>query len=114
MRPSRKLFPIFVLTACVLLVASADLRVPSNPQPTPAEAPRVNPCRYILKSEQGELAVFAVESGVPARIASFAYMEDTLPERDRLDLRTGIALESAEELQRALEDYLPEGYDVRH
>ncbi len=110
MRFSRKLFPICVLTACVLLIASANLRHPPELRPLPpSQAARVSPYRYILKEESGELAVFVVENEVPTRIASFPYQEETLPEKDRLDLRTGIALRSAEELQRALEDYLPEG-----
>ncbi|MDR3314141.1 MAG: hypothetical protein LBS96_06755 [Oscillospiraceae bacterium] len=112
MRFPRKLFPICVLTACVLLIASVNLRHPPTLRPLPQQSEifQSSPYRYILKEEAGELAVFVVERGVPTRIASFPYMEETLPEQDRLDLKTGIALESAEQLQRALEDYLPEQY----
>jgi hypothetical protein len=104
------LFPICVLTVCVLLIASANLYHPPTLQPLPpqSEVFQSSPYRYILKAEEGELAVFVVERGVPTRIASFPYMEETLPEQDRHDLETGIALESATQLQRALEDYLPE------
>ncbi|MDR2525224.1 MAG: hypothetical protein LBC83_03365 [Oscillospiraceae bacterium] len=110
MRFPKKLFPICVLTASVLLIASASLHHAPTLRPLPEQSsPYISsPYRYILKAEGADLAVFVVEHGVPKRIAAFPYLEEALPAQDQQDLHVGIALTSAEELQRALEDYLPE------
>jgi len=65
------------------------------------------PFQFLLKTKKQSLELFHVQDGGWRKLAEFPIALNDLPESDRRLLRTGLALRDAEELQRSLEDYLP-------
>ena len=122
---SKTLLPAAVLFASLALSCALGARrqAPPSAVETTMEAA---PFAYLLRcepqcsesqysesqySEEQNLALFCLSQGentnVWEKIADFPVMLEDLPETDRQWLRAGIALRNAQELQRALEDYLP-------
>ena len=66
-----------------------------------------SPYQFLLKSQKQALELFHLRDGDWQKLAEFPLTLGDLPEADRQLLRTGLALRDAGELQRSLEDYLP-------
>ena len=80
------------------------------PQPVPETASIAStdePFQFLLKAKKQSLELFHVQNGGWRKLAEFPITLSDLPESDRQLLRTGLALRDAGELQRSLEDYLP-------
>ncbi|MCL2106814.1 MAG: hypothetical protein FWH26_07160 [Oscillospiraceae bacterium] len=107
MRYSKKWLPLCVLTACVLLITTINLRraPPAGDHPPTSEF--TQPYQYLLREEGGDsLVIYLMENGAPEKLASLPAALDDLPLADRRDLARGIALRDSDQLQRALEDYI--------
>ena len=98
-----------VLMSFVAVSAAVGISV-NTPLPTEAEPPaQPAPFEYLLREESRNLELYCLSFGAWEKVADFSLPLDDLPETDRQWLQAGIALRDAEELQRALEDYLPMG-----
>ena len=96
----------------VLLAAGWYIRDRNQaPQPSVPEAtsvaPENEPYQFLLKTRNKSLELFHVQDGGWKKLADFPIALSDLPEGDRQLLQTGLALRDAGELQRSLEDYLP-------
>lgn len=107
-----------IISAAALLAAAAlivtlgfALRRPSSPQPVPEAATQAvepaQPYQFLLKIQRESLELFHIKDGRWQKLADFPVTVDDLPEADKQLLKTGIVLKDAQELQRSLEDYLP-------
>jgi len=65
------------------------------------------PYQFLLKSEVQSLELFHLREGDWQKLAEFPIRLSDLPEPDRQLLQTGLVLRDSQELQRSLEDYLP-------
>jgi len=65
------------------------------------------PYQFLLKTQKQALVLFHLRDGGWQKLAEFPLALDDLPATDRQLLQTGLALRDAGELQRSLEDYLP-------
>ena len=102
-----------LLALCVVLVAltasvvagSLYSQAPNAPQKIES-APA--PYQFLLQANSGRLEVFYLRQGASwEKIAGYDVTLDDMPEADRDYLAVGLAIRDAAELQRALEDYLP-------
>ena len=80
---------------------------PVREPPTTVAAESESPYQFLLKSQKQGLELFHLRDGDWQKLAEFPLTLGDLPETDRRMLRTGLALRDAAELQRSLEDYLP-------
>jgi len=82
-----------------------------SPQPvresTSIAAEENNPYQFLLKTQKQSLALFHVRDGAWQKLAEFPITLGDLPETDRRLLQAGLVLRDSQELQRSLEDYLP-------
>ena len=65
------------------------------------------PYQFLLKTQKQSLELFHVRDGVWQKLAEFPITLGDLPETDRQLLQAGLVLRDSQELQRSLEDYLP-------
>lgn len=107
----KKLIPgsaLFIgLLAAVLI---QNLQHPGDTPQSPAETQTQTepaPYQYLLRSDEQQLELFLLEAGQWEKIADFDLAIDDIPEADRRYLQAGLVIRDSEELQRALEDYLP-------
>jgi len=63
--------------------------------------------QFLLKSKARSLELFHLQEGDWQKLAEFPITLGDLPESDRQLLQTGLILRDSQELQRSLEDYLP-------
>ena len=93
----------------VVVISGSQNRAPQPVQPVapPTAAAQEEPFQFLLQSSQGKLEVSLLAQGAWEPIAQYDVTLEDLPAVDRQYLQTGIALRDSEELQRALEDYLP-------
>jgi len=63
--------------------------------------------QFLLKTKNKNLELFHVQDGGWKKLADFPITLGDLPAADRQLLQTGLVLRDAGELQRSLEDYLP-------
>jgi len=80
------------------------------PQPPAQEITSVaeeNSYQFLLKTQKQSLELFHLRGGVWQKLAEFPIALGDLPETDRQLLQTGLVLRDSQELQRSLEDYLP-------
>jgi len=91
-----------------------------RPPVTSAVTERAEPYQFLLKARNSRpnesadspgtpktLELFHVQDGGWRKLAEFPITMSDLPEADRRLLQTGLVLRDAGELQRSLEDYLP-------
>ncbi len=83
------------LAALCIAGAAVWLALAQRPQPAPAA--------YLLRDDGGRLALYAADGTGP--LAEYDIYTRLLPEEDVLALQNGVAVQSADELQRRLEDY---------
>ena len=104
-----------ILLGLSLAVIAPDLRNRA-PQPTEHQTePRTNahaqgtevPYQFLLQTKQEQLEVFTLKAESWQKIADYRVTLADMPEVDREYLAVGLVLRNTEELQRALEDYLP-------
>lgn len=85
-------------------------RTPADTEDAPADTekePLSGGGYYVVKSYSGKLAVYRVYEDGTRTIASIVDMDvSTLPAQDVKSLKTGIVLDSEEDLIRLLEDYM--------
>jgi len=79
---------------------------PQPPATTLAAEPSA-PYQFLLKTRNKNLELFREQDGAWRKLAEFPLPLSDLPEADRRLLQTGLVLRDAQELQRSLEDYLP-------
>ena len=60
--------------------------------------------QYILKNHKGKLALFSADS--PHPVSTYDIYVNSFPQRDIEALNQGIIIDSKEELQKVLEEYL--------
>jgi len=65
------------------------------------------PYQFLLKTQKQSLELFHVRDGAWQKLAEFPITLGDLPETDRQLLQVGLVLRDSQELQRSLEDYLP-------
>jgi len=65
------------------------------------------PYQFLLKTRRQSLELFHLLDGGWQKLAEFPITLGDLPAADQQLLQTGLALRDAGELQRSLEDYLP-------
>jgi len=65
------------------------------------------PYQFLLKTKNKNLELFHMRDGGWQKLADFPITLNDLPESDRQLLQAGLVLRDAGELQRSLEDYLP-------
>ena len=63
--------------------------------------------QFLLKTQKQSLELFHLREGNWKKLAEFPITLGDLPESDRQLLQTGLVLRDSQELQRSLEDYLP-------
>ncbi|MDR1733393.1 MAG: hypothetical protein LBR73_00695 [Oscillospiraceae bacterium] len=97
-----------IMSVCLLSITVTALAVVRTPitEDTVPESVAADTYRYLLQSQDGELAVYTVIDNLPLKIATYEATLDDLPESDRAMLRQGIAIATPVELQAALEDYI--------
>ena len=79
------------------------------PQPptTSAVTQENEPYQFLLKTKNKNLELFHVQDGSWKKLADFPITLADLPAADQQLLQAGLVLRDAGELQRSLEDYLP-------
>ena len=107
----RKILPAAALAAALAALALAWTfrhRAPRPPQESTSIAAEENASyQFLLKTKKQSLELFHLRNGGWQKLAEFPIALGDLPEADRQLLRTGLVLRDARELQRSLEDYLP-------
>ena len=103
---------VAVVTVLLSFVAVSSVIRESNGMPVREETTQAaetteSPYEYLVRAGAQNLELFCMSSGVWEKVTDFPVALADLPEIDREYLAAGIALRDAEELQRALEDYLP-------
>jgi len=63
--------------------------------------------QFLLKTQKQSLELFHLRGGAWQKLAEFPIALGDLPEADRQLLQAGLVLRDSQELQRSLEDYLP-------
>ena len=82
--------------------------ITTSPQQTSGFAgEEAAPYQFLLKTRRQSLELFCLREEGWQKLAEFPITLGDLPEADRQLLQTGLALRDAGELQRSLEDYLP-------
>ncbi len=96
----------FMIIAVVVTV-TFFLTVPEQrqqvTQPLPQQSKEVEDYDYLLKEEEGKLAVFATGEQRPRKV--FEVYVNTLPSYDQQLLKQGLPVKNYEELLKRLEDY---------
>jgi len=106
-----------IISAAALAVALAALAVGwtfqrQKPQPPAGESITTTPSpsgpyQFLLKTRRQSLELFHLRDGGWQKLAEFPITLGDLPETDRQLLQAGLVLRDSRELQRSLEDYLP-------
>ena len=108
----RQMIPACAIVVGLTVAVAASDRQGRAPQPiehqTQSQGAEV-PYQYLLQTKQEQLEVFSFRAGKGGweKIAHYRVTLADMPEIDREYLAAGLVLRNAEELQRALEDYLP-------
>ncbi|MDR0531808.1 MAG: hypothetical protein LBG83_07085 [Oscillospiraceae bacterium] len=78
------------------------------PQAEIPAQPAPEPFQYVMQTGSGQnrLALYMVREGELVKVTEYDWTPEELPREDREILTRGLALRDANELQRALEDYL--------
>jgi hypothetical protein len=76
-------------------------------QTTSAVTEQAAPYQFLLKARNKNLELFHAQDGSWRKLAEFPITMADLPEADRRLLQAGLVLRDSQELQRSLEDYLP-------
>ena len=108
----RKLLPAIALA--VVLAALALAAALRHDAPQPAREPTTavaqeadSPYQFLLKTQRQTLELFHMKPEGWQKLAEFPITLGDLPEADQELLQTGLVLRDSQELQRSLEDYLP-------
>ena len=80
---------------------------PARESATSAVTQEAAPYQFLLKTKSQNLELFHVQDGGWKKLADFPITLGDLPVADRELLEAGLVLRDAVELQRSLEDYLP-------
>jgi hypothetical protein len=104
-----------IISAAALAVVLAALALTwyfrsQAPQPAregTSAAQQEGAYQFLLKSEKQSLELFHLRGGSWQKLAEFPLALGDLPAYDRQLLQTGLVLRDSQELQRSLEDYLP-------
>jgi len=104
-----------IISAAMLAVVIAALALTwvfqrQAPQPPAQETTSVaeeNSYQFLLKTRRQSLELFHLREGGWQKLAEFPITLGDLPESDRQLLQAGLVLRDSQELQRSLEDYLP-------
>ena len=113
MRDKQKLTSAATLAVIMVVLALGWYIRDRNqaPQPTMPEtssaASENAPYQFLLKTKNKNLELFHVRDGGWQKLADFPITLGDLPAFDRELLAAGLVLRDAGELQRSLEDYLP-------
>jgi len=113
MRDKQKLTSAATLALVMALLAVGWFirdrnQAPQPPMPEPVSAISENaPYQFLLKTKNKNLELFHVRDGAWRKLADFPITLGDLPAADRALLEAGLVLRDAGELQRSLEDYLP-------
>jgi len=114
MRKRQKLTSAATLAVIMALLAAGWTIRDRNqaPQPTVPEAvsepaSENAPYQFLLKTKNKNLELFHARDGGWKKLADFPITLGDLPAADRALLEAGLVLRDAGELQRSLEDYLP-------
>ena len=108
----RKLTSAAILAVVFVALAlgwSFRRQAPQQPytQEMTTAASESEPFQFLLKTKKQNLELFHLRDGGWKKLVDFPLALDDLPEADLKLLRTGLVLRDAGELQRSLEDYLP-------
>ena len=76
-------------------------------KPIPATQEAAPPYQFLLQTRGESLALFHLRSQGWQKLTEFPLTLGDLPEADQQLLQTGLVLRDVNELQRSLEDYLP-------
>jgi len=98
---------IMVVLALGWTVRGRKAQAPQQETTSAAMTEQAAPYQFLLKTKNKNLELFHVQDGGWKKLAEFPITLGDLPESDRKLLQTGLALRDAGELQRSLEDYLP-------
>jgi len=113
MRKRQKLTSAATLAVIMALLAAGwhirdRNQAPQPPMPeTVSVAPANEPYQFLLKTKNKNLELFHVQDGSWKKLADFPITLGDLPAADQQLLQAGLVLRDAGELQRSLEDYLP-------
>jgi len=99
---------LVVVVAALALTFYFQRQAPAPVQEsTSAAAEEDASYQFLLKAERQNLELFHLREGDWQKLAEFPITLGDLPEADRQLLQAGLVLRDSQELQRSLEDYLP-------
>ena len=107
MRKIISVVSIVVVVAALALTWYFQRQAPQPVQESTSVAEENTGYQFLLKTQKQSLVLFHLREEGWQKLTDFPINLGDLPEADRQLLQTGLVLRDSQELQRSLEDYLP-------